>query len=162
MATVEGNVPLSTAIHSKKATKQFKRQEKWEKSAVSAELERVLRAQGQWNEESSSVRSTGGNQCAESDWGVSKMYMEMKCTHRGNATLHSHANSLSALFGALPPGLRHLGHAAKHWIAEHVDEASHAGLCNGWDGRGCEANCCSRASNAGSCFAEGEKQSKVL
>ena len=74
------------------------------------------------------MRSIGGNQLAESDWGVSKMYMKMKCTHRANATLHSHANSLSALFCFTSHGFRFLGHAVKHWISVHADEASPAGV----------------------------------
>ena len=74
-------IPVVQAIHGKRPKKQFTRFERRDKQTIPPELEAVLRSQGRWDAASKSVRFVGGNQCAESEWGVSGSLMAQKAVH---------------------------------------------------------------------------------
>ena len=99
-------IPVAAAIHGKQPVKQFTRLVKMPKDEIPDELKRVLDSQGRMSEWSTSVRFTGGNQAAESEWGTSGQLLSQKAAHRGKATLHSTAHGCSALFLSTCPGLR--------------------------------------------------------
>eukprot|EP00973_Karenia_brevis_P054086 7513046-Karenia_brevis.AAC.1 len=83
-----------------------------------------------WEQSSSCVRVTGGNEGAESVWGVAKMNLKQRAAHRGGATKHSTAHATSAIFLSGCPGLKYLGLAWKAWYVAHVDKAPPRGYFN--------------------------------
>ncbi len=131
-------IPVAQAIHGKKPKKQFTRCEKRDKSTIPAELEAVLHSQGRWDEASKSVRFVGGNQAAESEWGVSGSLLAQKAVHRGQAKLHSTAHACSALFLATCPGLQKLGLVMQRFFQECIDKADPSTYFtrSGWTGAG--------------------------
>ena len=116
-------IPVVQAIHGKRPRKQFTRFEKRSKDAIIPELEAVLRAQGRWDPASKSVRFVGGNEAAESEWGVSASLLAQKAVHRGNAKLHSTAHACSALYLASCPGLKYLAVVMERFFQECIDKA---------------------------------------
>lgn len=131
---------MATAIHSHRP-KQFTRLRMWTKTDLqksSPALQQVLEQQGRWQGASSSIRSVGGNQAAESEWGCRNMVGLMTCTHRGGGHLHSTANMLSAMHLAHQPGLQLLGVAWARWFDAHcdVDDPAAYFTRSGWTGKG--------------------------
>ena len=112
--------------------------EQLRKEDIPPELVQVLQAQGRWDPASGSARVTGGNEGAEGEWGVAKQNMKQRCTHRGKATLHSHANALCSIFLAACPGLAHQAVAWGCFWASHLDTTPPLNFFTpkGWSGRG--------------------------
>ena len=91
---VKGLIPCAVAVHGRKPTKQFTSLVVYDKDEHAPELINVLKAQSRWDDASRSVRVTGGNQSAESEWGSSQSLMTQKAVHRGAAKQHSVAHRL--------------------------------------------------------------------
>ena len=135
-------IPVVQAIHGKRPRKQFTRLDKVDKASIPAELEAVLREQGRWDEASKTVRFIGGNQAAESEWGVSGQLLAQKAVHRGNAKLHSTAHACSALFPGVCPGLKNLSHAMQRFFQDCMDKADPSAYFtrSGWTAAGAPAD----------------------
>ena len=131
-------IPIASAIHGKQPVKQFTRHVRLSKDSIPEELATVLQSQGRWDASSSSVRLTGGNQSAESEWGTSSQLLKQKAAHRGQATRRSTAHGCSALFLSTCPGLAHLGNALARFYVEFVDKADPLTYFNrsGWTAAG--------------------------
>ena len=131
-------IPFCYAQHGRKPVKQFTRFWKIPKQDVGPELERIMRQQGRWLEDSGSIKVTGGNQGAESCWGTSKSYQKSKATHRAGATKHSTAHGASGIFLSKNPGLAKLGEAMSSWFSEFLDCGPPVDVFgrSGWTGLG--------------------------
>ena len=98
----------------------------------------VLESQGRWDEKSSCVRFVGGNQAAESEWGVSGSLMAQKAVHRGQAKRHSTAHACSSLSLSTCIGLKGLSLPMAWFYQEVLDKADPGTYFNrqGWTGSG--------------------------
>eukprot|EP00972_Heterocapsa_arctica_P020367 3005014-Heterocapsa_arctica.AAC.1 len=136
------NIPIASATHGKQPVKQFTRLVLVSKDEVPSELAAVLKSQNRWDEASGTVRFTGGNQSAESEWGTSNQLLKQKAAHRGKAKLHSTAHGCSALFLSTSPGLQHLGCAMKVFYASTMDKADPTKYFSrsGWSAVGADEN----------------------
>ena len=140
--TQPGEVLHQYVSHGRQPCKQFTKLELIPKDKVPDSLEQVLRQQDRWNEQSGHVRSTAGNQHAESEFGTARNLLASKCAHRGGAHRHSAAHMCSAVFLSHSPGLEALGHAIKAWFDAHIDQGDPKEYfdAKGWTGTGASAN----------------------
>jgi hypothetical protein len=137
-AAADGAVPLAYAVHGRKPTKQFTRLCLIAKSTVSPALQVVLRKQGRWCEKSAHIRTTGGNQAAESEWGCRNMNLKARHVHSGQAKKHAHAHALCSMHLCHKVGMAHVGAAWKSWLEHFVDKGApgHMLSQSGWTGLG--------------------------
>ena len=135
-------IPVVQASHGKQPRKQFARFETINKSSIPAEREVVLRQQCRWDEASNSVRFVGGNQAAESEWGVSGQLLAQTAVHRGMSKLHSTAHACSALYLGVCPGLKNLGLVMQRFYEDCLDKADPSTYFNrsGWTAAGAPAD----------------------
>ena len=91
---------------------------------------------------SSTLKVTGGNESAESVWGVAKSALVQRGAHRGGAAQHATSHALCASFLARTPGVAAAGAAWRMWFDHHLDSGEPKNMfsSSGWTGQGAQGD----------------------